>query len=72
MRCDTIPRFLKPRAMLAACHMLFSCLPQFSALKMEAKCSSETSNGFELIARRYIPEEITRYIVRFYLNIPST
>jgi hypothetical protein len=36
---------------------LVSCLPYSSILKMEVTCSSETSDDFQLTARRYIPED---------------
>jgi hypothetical protein len=45
------------QASLAPCFMLVSCLTYFSALKMQATCSSETSVDFQQITRRYIPED---------------
>jgi hypothetical protein len=39
--------------------MQVSCLALSSALKMEAKCSSETSVDFQTTTRRYIPEDST-------------
>jgi hypothetical protein len=38
---------------------LVSCLAYSSTLKMEAKCSSETSVEFQRTTRRYIPEDNT-------------
>jgi hypothetical protein len=38
---------------------LVSCSAYSSTLKMEATCSSETSNDFQRITRRYIPEDST-------------
>jgi hypothetical protein len=37
----------------------FFCLAYFSALKIEAICSSETSIDFQLTKQRYIPENNT-------------
>jgi hypothetical protein len=45
-------------ALLAICFTV-SCLAYFSTLKMEATRSSETSVGFQRIARRHIPEDRT-------------
>jgi hypothetical protein len=42
--------------MLAMCFMMVSCFLYSSILKMEAICSSETSDDFILITRCYIPE----------------
>jgi hypothetical protein len=42
-----------------ACFMLVSCLAYSSIMKMEAKCSSETSVDFQRTTRRYITEDIT-------------
>jgi hypothetical protein len=43
--------------MLSACFMLLSCLAYSSALKMEMKCSSDTSFDFHRNAQCYIPED---------------
>jgi hypothetical protein len=39
--------------------MIVSCLAYSSTLKMEARCSSETSVDFQRTTRRYIPEDGT-------------
>jgi starvation-inducible outer membrane lipoprotein len=44
-------------ALLAASFMLVSCLPYPSTLKVESKCSSKMSVGFQQITKHYIPEE---------------
>jgi hypothetical protein len=41
-------------SLLATCFMLVSCVVYFSALNMEATCSSETSVDFQRTTRRYI------------------
>jgi hypothetical protein len=49
----------KKRALLVSCILLVSCLAFFSALKVGAICSSETSDDFHPITRRYIREDRT-------------
>jgi hypothetical protein len=44
-------------AMLASCFMLVSCLTYSSTLKIEAKCYSETSVGFQRTTRRCIQDD---------------
>jgi hypothetical protein len=44
---------------LGTCFTLVSCLVYSSSVKMEAKCSSETSVDFQGTTRRYIPEDDT-------------
>jgi hypothetical protein len=44
---------------LAACFMLVSRLVSFSAIKIGAICSTETSVDFHRTKRRYIPEDRT-------------
>jgi hypothetical protein len=45
--------------MLATCLRLVYCLAYFSALKVEAKCSSEMSVDFQRTTQHYIPEDRT-------------
>jgi hypothetical protein len=46
-------------ALLVNCFMLVSCVAYSSALKMEAKWSSETLVDFQQTTLRYIPEDRT-------------
>jgi hypothetical protein len=46
--------------------MLDSCLAYSLRLKMEATCSSETSNDFQRTTRRYIPEDRTLHNVMVF------
>jgi hypothetical protein len=54
---------INPRSPLeiyfATCFTLVSSLDYFSTLKVEAKCSSDTSVGFQRGTRRYILEHKT-------------
>jgi hypothetical protein len=50
---------LQGRTLLSTCFTLVSCLAYFSTLKMEAKCSSETSVDFKRITRCCTPENKT-------------
>jgi hypothetical protein len=43
------------QALLATCFILVYCLDYSSTLKMEAKCSSETSFDIQRTTRRYVP-----------------
>jgi hypothetical protein len=61
----TIPRLRKPHAPLALCFMLLSCLPYFSALKIETTCSSETSFDFQGTKRYYVSEDKMLYYIIF-------
>jgi hypothetical protein len=45
-----------------ACFMLVSCLAYYSALKIKAICSPETSVEFQRITRPCIPEDATAQI----------
>jgi hypothetical protein len=45
--------------------MMVFGLAYFSALKMEATCSSKTSADFQRITWRYIPEYTINYFVSF-------
>jgi hypothetical protein len=58
-------------ALLAACFMLVSYMAYSSIVKMEAKCSFETSVYFEWITRHCIPEDKTHYNHRSN-NLEST
>jgi hypothetical protein len=50
---------------LVTCFMLVSCLFYSSTLKMEATGSSVTSTDFQLIIRRFIPEDGTLRLYNF-------
>jgi hypothetical protein len=41
---------------------LDSCLGCSSTLKMEAKCATRTSVGFQLITRHYVPEDTALHL----------
>jgi hypothetical protein len=45
--------------LFATCFILVSCLTYYSTMKMEDKCSSETSVDFQWTTRRYIPVDRT-------------
>jgi hypothetical protein len=47
------------QSLLANCFMLVSCMAYSSTLKMETRCSSETSSDFHLTAERYVLEDAT-------------
>jgi hypothetical protein len=47
------------QSLLANCFMLVSCMAYFSTLKMETRCSSETSSDFHLTAERYVLDDAT-------------
>jgi hypothetical protein len=49
----------KEPALLATCFVLVSCFVYSSILKIEAKCSSESSLDFQHATRRCIPEDRT-------------
>jgi hypothetical protein len=57
---------IRERVLIAACFILVSCLDYYSTLKMEAKCSSETSfhfNGLHGVTSQKI-ELFTTTVVR--------
>jgi hypothetical protein len=59
----------QPTLCLPPAFTLVSCLAYSSTLKMEAKCSSETSVDFQRTTRHYIPEDRTLQIcVKLQLN----
>jgi hypothetical protein len=47
--------------LLGICVMLVSCLTYSLTLKMEATCSSKTSDDFQRTTQRYIPEDRTHH-----------
>jgi hypothetical protein len=55
----TFQRNIPPPSLLAICFMLACCSAYFSTLKMEAICSSETSDDSQRATWRYIPEDGT-------------
>jgi hypothetical protein len=56
------------RALLPTCCMLVPCLAYSSKVKMDATCSSETSDDFQQTTQRYIPEDRALQLLRDFLR----
>jgi hypothetical protein len=67
------PLKVRARLCLPPAFTPVSCLAYSSTLKMEAKCSSETSVDFQRTTRSYIPEYRTLYMnIPFYAFFPQS
>jgi hypothetical protein len=53
----------KQNVLFATCFAPLFCMAYFSALKMEAVCSSETSVDFQWTTQHDIPEDRTLFIL---------